>query len=148
MTKELPCYIVSDLIPLYQEDILSEKTKTDIENHLKECEDCKKTLDAMNVHIDVMPATLELKHNPFKKIKFYQKVLTILGAFIAFIFGACSPVVTLGIGVLARGGITDYQLERLQHLWHLLLLKCCCLGLAVCAVYLLIVFLIRKRISK
>ena len=30
MNKTLPCYIVSDLLPLYQEDILSEETKKDI----------------------------------------------------------------------------------------------------------------------
>ena len=27
MNKELPCYIISDLLPLYQDDILSEQTK-------------------------------------------------------------------------------------------------------------------------
>lgn len=42
MNKELPCYIVSDLLPLYQDDILSEQTKKDIEKHLNECEECKK----------------------------------------------------------------------------------------------------------
>lgn len=42
MNKELPCYIVSDLLPLYQDDILSEQTKLDIDKHLCECKDCKK----------------------------------------------------------------------------------------------------------
>ena len=32
MNKELPCYIVSDLLPLYQEEILSEQTKKDMTN--------------------------------------------------------------------------------------------------------------------
>ena len=31
MNKELPCYIISDLLPLYQDDILSEQTKKDID---------------------------------------------------------------------------------------------------------------------
>ena len=34
MNKRLPCYIVSDLLPLYQDDILSEQTKKDIDKHL------------------------------------------------------------------------------------------------------------------
>ena len=38
MNKTLPCYIVSDLLPLYQEDIVSEQTKKDIDEHLNECE--------------------------------------------------------------------------------------------------------------
>lgn len=44
MNKKLPCYIVSDLLPLYQDDILSEQTKKDIDKHLNECEECKKKL--------------------------------------------------------------------------------------------------------
>ena len=35
MNKTLPCYIVSDLLPLYQEDILSEETKKDIDEHFE-----------------------------------------------------------------------------------------------------------------
>ena len=42
MNKELPCYIISDLLPLYQDDILSEQTKKDIDRHLSQCKDCKK----------------------------------------------------------------------------------------------------------
>ena len=34
MNKELPCYIISDLLPSYQDDILSEQTKKDIDKHL------------------------------------------------------------------------------------------------------------------
>ena len=48
MNKELPCYIVSDLLPLYQEDIVSEQTKKDIDKHVNECIECKKMMDAMN----------------------------------------------------------------------------------------------------
>ena len=35
MNKRLPCYIVSDLLPLYQDDILSEQTKKDIDKQFK-----------------------------------------------------------------------------------------------------------------
>ena len=45
MNKEISCYIVSDLLPLYQEDILSEETKKDIEKHLNECKEFRKKLD-------------------------------------------------------------------------------------------------------
>ena len=42
MNKRLPCYIVSDLLPLYQDDILSEQTKKDIDKHLTECRELPK----------------------------------------------------------------------------------------------------------
>lgn len=148
MNKELSCYIVSDLLPFYQEGILSEQTKEDIDKHINECKTCKKNMDTMKMPIDVKTTDVEMKTTPFKKVKFYQKVLTILGAFIAFVFGACYPVVRLGIGVLARGGITDYQIERLKHLWYLLALECCFVGVVVCVCYLLLIVLIRKLICR
>ena len=43
MNKELPCYIVSDLLPLYQDEILSEQTKKDIFIHLIELKSAKKS---------------------------------------------------------------------------------------------------------
>ena len=107
MNKDLPCYIVSDLLPFYQEGILSEQTKEDIDEHINECNVCKRNLDIMRMQIDVKTTDVEMKTTPFKKVRFYQKVLTIMGAFIAFVFGACYPIVRLGIGVIARGGITD-----------------------------------------
>ena len=100
------------------------------------------------MQIDVKTTNVELKTNPFKKERFYQKALTVLGAFIAFIFGACYPIARLGIGVLARGGITDYQIERLKNLWYLLALECCFVGVVVCICYLLLILLIRKLICK
>ena len=105
MNKELPCYVVSDLLPLYQENILSEQTKKDIDKHLNECEECKETLVEMKTQIDVPNTNTELKSNPLKKVRFYQKMLTILGAVIAFISGTCAPAAILGLIVLERGEI-------------------------------------------
>ena len=50
MNKELPCYVISDLLSLYQDDILSEQTKKDIDRHLSGCEECRKKLLAMKMH--------------------------------------------------------------------------------------------------
>lgn len=49
MNKELPCHIISDLLPLYQDDILSEETKKDIDRYLSGCEECRKKLAAMKM---------------------------------------------------------------------------------------------------
>lgn len=148
MNKGLPCYIISDLLPLYQDDILSEQTKKDIDKHLNECKDCKKKMDAMKMQIDVQTTNAELKTNPLKKVRFYQKALTVLGAVIAFILGACYPIVILGLAVLERGEIAIYQIERLKNLWYVLALRSCVAGIIVCAIYFLLILLIRKIISK
>lgn len=148
MNKELPCYVVSDLLPLYQDDILSEQTKKDIDEHLNECEDCKKKLMAMNMQIDVQNTDIELKGNPLKKVRFYQKMLTGLGAVIAFILGACAPIAILGLTVLERGEMAVYQIERVKSLWYVLASWSCVAGIAVCVIYFLLILLIKKMIRK
>ncbi len=147
MNKRLPCYIISDLLPLYQDNILSEQTKKDIDKHLNECEDCKKKMDAMKMQIDVQTTNVELKTNPLKKVRFYQKTLTVLGAVIAFVLGACYPIAILGLAVLERGEIAAYQIERLKNLWYVLALRSCVAGIIVCAIYFLLILLIGKIIS-
>ena len=41
------CKIVQDLLPNYIENLTSEETNTFIEEHLTECEDCKKIYETM-----------------------------------------------------------------------------------------------------
>lgn len=148
MNKGLPCYIVFDLLPLYHDDILSEQTKEDIETHLNECKDCKKKMDAMKMQIDVQTTNAELKMNPLKKVKFYQKMLTALGSIIAFFLGACYPIARLGFAVLERGEIAAYQIARVKSLWYVLALGSCFTGIIACVIYFLSIFFIRKLISK
>ena len=148
MNKGLPCYIISDLLPLYQDDMLSEQTKQDIDKHINECKDCKKKIDAMKIQLDVPIINVELKRNPLKKVKFYQKILTMLGAIISFLLGAGCPIAMLGLSVLERGEITTYQIERLKNLWYILVLRSSFVGIVMCAVYFLLILLIRKIISK
>lgn len=148
MNKELPCYIVSDLLPLYQDDILSEQTKKDIDKHLNECEECRKKMMAMKMQINVQNTNVELKSNPLKKVRFYQKMLMCLGAVIAFILGACAPIVILGLLVLERGEIATYQIERVKSLWYVLVSWSCATGIAVCVIYFLLILLIKKMIRK
>ena len=46
------CKLVKDLLPSYIDDVTSKETKEFIEEHLKECKDCKKHLDEMNSELD------------------------------------------------------------------------------------------------
>lgn len=43
----IPCEIVQDLLPLYHDGVVSEKTKTAIQAHMKECPVCSKEYDAL-----------------------------------------------------------------------------------------------------
>ena len=148
MNKRLPCYIVSDLLPLYQDGILSEQTKKDIDKHLTECRECQKKMAAMKTQLDIQNTNVDLKINPLKKVRFYQKILTVLGAVIAFILGACIPIAILGFTVLERGEIAAYQIERVKGLWYVLTSWSCASGIVVCVIYFLLILLIKKIIKK
>jgi|GEM_PF-4831301 len=45
---KVPCDVIFDLIPLYQEDLCSLTTKKFVEDHLKECSECRQLLENNN----------------------------------------------------------------------------------------------------
>lgn len=49
---EKMCKIVQDILPTYIEKMTSEETNTFIEEHLKECENCRKNLEEMNSELE------------------------------------------------------------------------------------------------
>ena len=48
MNMKYNCDLISDLLPLYKDDICSEATKKIVEEHLAECKDCKKMFADMS----------------------------------------------------------------------------------------------------
>jgi hypothetical protein len=149
MNKELPCYIVSDLLPLYQDDMLSEETRRDIDQHIKECNACKKMMDSMKVQINVKAENKEIDINPLKKIKVYQTTQTILGAVIAFLLGSCLPIVRRMLPIIIGDGeIPDYYLARLKAAWQAGLIKMGISGIVLCVVYMVVLGIVKKVISK
>ncbi len=103
---------------------------------------------AMKTQLDIQNTNVDLKINPLKKVRFYQKILTVLGAVIAFILGACIPIAILGFTVLERGEIAAYQIERVKGLWYVLTSWSCASGIVVCVIYFLLILLIKKIIKK
>ena len=49
---ERKCKLVQDLLPSYIDGVTSEDTKNFVEEHLKECKDCKKYFEEMNSEFD------------------------------------------------------------------------------------------------
>ena len=45
--KKITCEIIKDILPLYVDDVVSADTRTMVEEHLAECESCKKEAEAM-----------------------------------------------------------------------------------------------------
>lgn len=49
--SKIPCDIIKDLLPLYEDHICSEQSKDAIEEHLIECESCREYLEAMQADL-------------------------------------------------------------------------------------------------
>lgn len=81
------CNIVKDLIPLYKENLLSEESKTFVEDHLKSCTDCE----------NLLKNQIEIEKSESKPLDFVEKrikkesryftlaVVALLGSILIFI---------------------------------------------------------------
>lgn len=76
MKEKNDCKIVQDLLPNYIDKLTSKETNEYIEEHIKDCKDCKKILDAMQKDIQIQEKKLEKKK--VKYIKKYNHKLRIL----------------------------------------------------------------------
>lgn len=47
MKNKIPCEVIKDLFPLYIDELTSEVTNKEINEHISECESCKKVLETM-----------------------------------------------------------------------------------------------------
>lgn len=73
--KEINCNIIRDMLPLYVDDVVSNDTKTMVEEHLEHCEECQKEVNLMK-HEVYIPAEKEdsiIKN--FKKKWRYKKLV-------------------------------------------------------------------------
>ena len=73
------CDLISDLLPLYKDEICSEASRKIIEEHLAECPDCKKMLNSLNdVTIDekIVKEKEEVRwFNEKKRIQTEEKII-------------------------------------------------------------------------
>ena len=99
------CDLISDLLPLYKDDICSEATKKIVEEHLAECPECKKMLaDMSDITIDekIVKEKDEVINS---QAKFFKRKSAFAGSIIALIFSI--PILVCLIVNLATGaGLT------------------------------------------
>jgi hypothetical protein len=69
------CKIVSDLLPLYLENLVCEETESFIKNHLLECESCKSDYEALKNGDDIKDVFKEENVKPAEDIKPFKKVM-------------------------------------------------------------------------
>lgn len=79
------CKIVQDLLPNYVEKLTNEETNQFIEEHLKDCEECQKKLNAMKSNIDTEEDNRIKKETKYLK-KYSRKLRVFKFIVVALIF--------------------------------------------------------------
>ena len=92
MSKKRNCKIIQDLLPSYVEKLTNEETNLFIEEHLKECNECKSVLE--NMQRIIIINTKEEQKKEVKYIKKYSHKLKIL-KLIIFIIVAIFMIITI-----------------------------------------------------
>ena len=69
------CKIVSDLLPLYLENLVCEETEKFVKNHLSECEACKKEFEALQSGDDLKEVFEEEPTKSVEDIKPFKKIM-------------------------------------------------------------------------
>lgn len=63
------CYVVKDLLPNYIDVLVSDETKKDIQEHLKNCPECQLLCKQMNTPIAPLPV-----QNNVEEVNFLKKI--------------------------------------------------------------------------
>jgi len=113
------CDVVKDLLPLYHDGVCSEESRILVEEHLKECEDCREYLEEIGREI-FQPVKEEVKIIDVLKIlrkKFFKKrTIIVLGSIIlAFAFLIGGYQVGLNYEIPVKYEDTENALEIIQH---------------------------------
>ena len=80
----LDCDVIRDLMPLYVEELASEKSCELVEEHVKECECCKRKLEEMGKTEEKLVHTAEPLKELKRKMKMHNRLLVTLTVFVTF----------------------------------------------------------------
>ncbi len=72
---KVKCAVINDLLPLYVDDVLSKESRELVEEHIKECESCRKMLENMKGKMNI-PVNKELRMDETKSLKGLKKIVT------------------------------------------------------------------------
>lgn len=72
----ITCKIIEDLLPLYADEICSDDSRTIIEHHIAECNECREKLEVMSIKLaGEMSGKYNVK-NPFRKVRLKFVLIT------------------------------------------------------------------------
>ena len=116
---QITCEIIQDLLPLYHDGVVSEKTGEAIKNHLEQCAACRKEYDMLCAELPIEtsePSTKKQFINMVHRHKRKQLFITILSSVLAcvMLIGAYFGQMQLPISNVADDEITVQRVYRYE----------------------------------
>lgn len=88
---KIPCCVIKDLLPLYEEKMLKIETFILVESHLSQCEECKKELEELHnasyVPTDINSAPLKHIKTVLRRKQIFTILLTVILTLAFFVVG-------------------------------------------------------------
>lgn len=108
---KLTCEIVQDLLPLYEDNICSQDSRDAVEEHLKECPECRKQLESIRCFVELEISVEEEKENKaiiksFRKVR-HRWAMSLIALLLAI------PLVMLGVNQYQRKGICFTNIDEI-----------------------------------
>lgn len=124
------CGMIRDLLPLYQDEICSQESKTAVEEHIAECESCRKLLSFMNQEI-LLPVNEETGEDGDREPSGAEEKKRLKKSFLKIrrrwrrllAFTAAAVILMMGVGTLVlheyRGeGIVLSNLDEIRQAYR------------------------------
>ena len=103
MKEKKNCKIVQDLLPNYIEKLTNDETNIFIEEHLKECEECRNILENMKIELKV-----DVQNRVNREVKYIKKYNSRIRLLEMIILIALLLFVTLAVRKIAIiSGLSD-----------------------------------------
>lgn len=113
----MKCDVIKDLLPSYMDGLTSETSNAIIEEHLKECEECRKYLEAMQKEMVseryVKRSKEEVKEDikPFQKLKRETRIKVITAFFTAlFVVAVLGTICETFYGHGVQASVEDVEI--------------------------------------
>ena len=112
----MKCNVVRDLLASYNDDMLEEETRKEVEEHLAECEECRKLNETYSAEFtaksDEPTETAGIK--PFKKIKRKMKKIKVR----AVIAVLAASMMAVGAGILTVGQVIKNHIPSWESVFQ------------------------------
>ncbi|MGE7954884.1 zf-HC2 domain-containing protein [Lysinibacillus xylanilyticus] len=95
------CNIIKDLMPSYIDQVCSKETVTAIEEHIEQCQKCKKALQLMQQPpVKKIETNVAVAKEPFKRINKKRRFQVITAILMTFILTIIGSLVVQDVGVV------------------------------------------------